>query len=160
MTSPEECRSYQKGDCAGLSCAHCNEFKPAHRASKEDMEIYQSATERLDNSRHRSNPYGSREVAKKEENFKAAQETKRIPIGVISSPKTAQERFDALKRWRRTEALKRGKPAYYIFNDQTLRYIAAADIKCKADLLSVIGIGKVKYNLYGEAIYRILSSSK
>ena len=60
--------------------------------------------------------------------------------------------FDALVEWRRALARVAGVPAYVIFNDATLRVVAAEKPLDRAALLAVPGIGPVKLERHGDAV--------
>ena len=67
--------------------------------------------------------------------------------------------FEELRSWRMNKTIDEGYyHAYMIFNDSELINIITADIEKKEDLLNVKGIGTIKYNKYGDDLYKILKS--
>jgi RecQ family ATP-dependent DNA helicase len=62
----------------------------------------------------------------------------------------------ALRVWRLAEARRRGLPAFCIFNDRTLRALAANQPETTEDLLAVPGIGISTLEKYGKDISRVL----
>lgn len=67
--------------------------------------------------------------------------------------------FDKLKEWRRNKSKAEGyNGAYMVFSDDTLLNLVCSNIHKKEDLLNIKGIGKIKYNKYGEDVYHILNS--
>ena len=63
---------------------------------------------------------------------------------------------DALKTWRRTEAKRRGVPAFRILTDRTLVALAAARPGDEEGLLAVPGIGPGIASKYGQEILSLL----
>jgi DNA helicase-2/ATP-dependent DNA helicase PcrA len=59
------------------------------------------------------------------------------------------EAADRLKEWRRERARSSGKPAYTVFDDKTLRALAAALPTSETGLAAIPGIGPVKLEAYG-----------
>ena len=47
--------------------------------------------------------------------------------------------------------------AYMVFNDRELINIITANVTKKEDLLGISGVGKIKYEKYGNDIYDILT---
>jgi ATP-dependent DNA helicase RecQ len=71
-------------------------------------------------------------------------------------PAEAQQRFEALRRWRLGQARDQGVPPYVVFHDRTLVEIAS---RCPADLGElgqVSGVGAAKLERYGEAVLAVL----
>lgn len=64
--------------------------------------------------------------------------------------------FEDLKACRTGVAMQLGIPAYYVFNNDELMNIAISDVVDKEDLLKVKGIGKRKFERYGNEVYQIL----
>jgi superfamily II DNA helicase RecQ len=76
-----------------------------------------------------------------------------------SEPSAADpELVEALKAWRRAEAMRNNVPAFCICNDRTLRALAAARPADQAGLLAVAGIGPTLAGRYGKALLRLLKS--
>ncbi|WP_306839385.1 DNA helicase RecQ [Catenuloplanes nepalensis] len=65
--------------------------------------------------------------------------------------------FEKLRAWRGTEAKAQGMPAYIVFNDATLRQIAAVKPGSMEELSGVSGVGEAKLARYGEAILEVLA---
>ncbi len=62
----------------------------------------------------------------------------------------------ALRAWRVVEARRRGLPAFRIFNDCTLRALAANRPATTQDLLAITGMGLSSVKRYGRDIFRVL----
>ena len=73
---------------------------------------------------------------------------------VVSQPgyDTAWER---LRAWRTERARAAGKPAFVVFDDKTLRTLAAVLPTTEAGLLAISGIGPVKLETYGDELMAI-----
>jgi superfamily II DNA helicase RecQ len=65
---------------------------------------------------------------------------------------------ESLRRWRRARASQDGVPAYIVFSDRTLEYIAAMRPSSLEELLEVPGIGPSKGARYGDAILGAIRS--
>ncbi|HEX4004770.1 MAG TPA: ATP-dependent DNA helicase RecQ [Acidobacteriaceae bacterium] len=57
-----------------------------------------------------------------------------------------------LRAWRKDEAAKAGKPAFFVLSDATLRAVAVAAPQNIPQLLDISGIGVRKADLFGESI--------
>jgi DNA topoisomerase-3 len=64
--------------------------------------------------------------------------------------------MDALKRWRKLEAQRRGVPAFRILTDKVLEGIAVIDPSSEAELLQVKGLGLTLVRKHGEALLAVL----
>ena len=64
--------------------------------------------------------------------------------------------FEALRRWRSSEAKAQSVPPYVIFHDSVLREIAEARPKSIGELGRVRGVGGSKLERYGEAVLAIV----
>jgi superfamily II DNA helicase RecQ len=73
---------------------------------------------------------------------------------VLAHPRCA-EAFDRLREWRAERSKAAGKPAYVVFDDKTLRQVAAVLPVDEAGLLSISGIGPVKLETYGDELLAI-----
>jgi len=62
-----------------------------------------------------------------------------------------RELFERLRKLRKALAERDGVPAYMVFNDKTLRLMAASRPKDTAAMLAVDGVGEKKMARYGEA---------
>ena len=67
-----------------------------------------------------------------------------------------EERFTALKEWRRAQVRETGLPAYTVLNDETLRLLAARRIASLDDIARVKGVGPTKLEKYGEELLALL----
>jgi DNA helicase-2/ATP-dependent DNA helicase PcrA len=73
---------------------------------------------------------------------------------VLAHPRFA-DAFEALRSWRAERAKAAGKPAFVIFDDKTLRLVAALLPVSEAALLQISGIGPVKLESYGDELISI-----
>lgn len=72
---------------------------------------------------------------------------------------TADENLlQLLKDWRKGIASEHKVPPYVIFHDSTLTELAALKPIKKADMLGVTGMGKVKFERFGEELIEIIAS--
>ncbi|TAM83682.1 MAG: hypothetical protein EPN47_04760 [Acidobacteria bacterium] len=62
----------------------------------------------------------------------------------------------ALRTWRLTEARRRNLPAFRIFNDRTLRALAARCPVTTQEFMAVTGNGISTFEKYGKDISRLL----
>lgn len=68
--------------------------------------------------------------------------------------------YDALKEWRMEKTQEEGFfSAYMVFTNSELINIICANIVNKEDLLSVKGIGNIKYSKYADEIFDIIKES-
>lgn len=65
--------------------------------------------------------------------------------------------FERLRAWRKDIATQESKPAFTIFNDATLRGIAAAKPTDQRALIGVSGVGQAKLEKYGEDVLRLVA---
>ncbi|MBY5163118.1 ATP-dependent DNA helicase UvrD2 [Salsipaludibacter albus] len=68
----------------------------------------------------------------------------------------AEDRFQALRAWRTDQARDQGMPPYIIFNDRTLKAIAAAAPTSSAELARCHGVGATKLDRYGDDVLALL----
>jgi ATP-dependent DNA helicase RecQ len=66
--------------------------------------------------------------------------------------------YDALVSWRRDLARASAVPAYVIFDNKTLRSVAASRPRSSEALLAVPGIGPVKLERYGAALLEVVGA--
>ncbi len=66
--------------------------------------------------------------------------------------------FEKLRTWRTAQAREQGVPPYIIFNDATLRQIAASAPATLDELSAISGVGENKLAKYGEQILETLSA--
>ena len=72
-------------------------------------------------------------------------------------PAQAQQRFEALREWRRQEARAQSLPPYVIFHDSVLRDIALQNPAGLAQLGTIKGVGASKLERYGGKVLASLS---
>ena len=65
----------------------------------------------------------------------------------------------ALRAWRKTEANKRGMPAFRVFPDRTLNGLVDHKPSNEAELLEVPGVGPAVVKKYGQQLLRVIRSS-
>ena len=66
---------------------------------------------------------------------------------------------EELRTWRSATAKSAAVPAYVVISDETLYQIAALQPRSDDELLSISGIGPVKLERYGEAIFAMVNGS-
>lgn len=81
----------------------------------------------------------------------------RSAAAVADLPEALHPLFERLRHWRSETAKAQSVPAYIVFNDATLRAIAAAQPTSAEALGQVSGVGEAKLAAYGEAILEIVS---
>jgi ATP-dependent DNA helicase RecQ len=64
--------------------------------------------------------------------------------------------LDALRSWRLATSREHGVPAYVVFNDATLKEIARARPKSRAELAVLSGVGEKKLEAYGRQILELV----
>ncbi|MGD0945167.1 MAG: ATP-dependent DNA helicase UvrD2 [Acidimicrobiales bacterium] len=73
---------------------------------------------------------------------------------VLAHPRFA-EAWESLRTWRAERAKAAGKPAFVVFDDKTLRLVAAILPTNEAGLLAISGIGPAKLESYGDELIAI-----
>jgi DNA helicase-2/ATP-dependent DNA helicase PcrA len=71
-------------------------------------------------------------------------------------PTYEEQTFEALRQWRKEEALSNEVPAYVVFTDATLTAIAEARPESLEDLAKLAGVGPSQLEKYGEAVLAVL----
>jgi len=66
--------------------------------------------------------------------------------------------FEALKTWRKDEALHQGTLPYLVFSNKTLKAIAISKPRTHSELERIPGVGPVKLEAYGADILRLTAS--
>lgn len=104
--------------------------------------------------------YQGRKVAMRREperaaKVKTAKAAKNAPVDL---PAEAAPVFEKLRAWRTTQAREQGVPPYIIFNDATLRQIAATTPSTLDELSAISGVGENKLAKYGQQILDTLSA--
>jgi DNA helicase-2/ATP-dependent DNA helicase PcrA len=89
---------------------------------------------------------------------RAAPITSRSAPDVDLDPEAAAV-FERLRTWRAEKARDRGKPAFTVFADTTLRELARRRPTDEQGLRAVSGIGPTKLDLYGEELLNLLTES-
>ncbi len=87
------------------------------------------------------------------------QTKKKSPVRGISVDSSEAAIYEALRKYRRELASKRGVPAYAIFTDATIIEIAQTRPRSLSELMNVHGIGTEKSSKYGKAILKIVSEN-
>ncbi|MEM7789715.1 MAG: RecQ family ATP-dependent DNA helicase, partial [Bacteroidota bacterium] len=67
--------------------------------------------------------------------------------------------FERLRAWRTEQASERGVPPYVVFNDRTLRALAAARPGSEAAMLAVSGVGPAKFEAYGADVLALVAEA-
>ena len=65
--------------------------------------------------------------------------------------------FDHLKRWRLEQAKRLAKPAYIVFDDNTLRELARVRPSTRESLGKIYGVGEVKLRDFGDMLLELLA---
>ena len=68
--------------------------------------------------------------------------------------------FEKLRAWRTEQATARAVPPYVVFNDRTLRALAAARPSSEAEMLAVKGIGPAKWEQYGADVLALVAEAE
>ncbi len=79
-----------------------------------------------------------------------------LPAGEDASG--VELRFQRLRTWRLETARAEGRPAFTVFDDRTLREVAASHPAALHELIAIRGIGPAKLSRYGAAILEVLRS--
>jgi ATP-dependent DNA helicase RecQ len=75
----------------------------------------------------------------------------------VDLPTEAVGLFESLRAWRSTKAREQGVPAYVVFNDATLRGIAATRPASAAELSEISGVGAAKLEAYGTELLSVVA---
>ena len=67
--------------------------------------------------------------------------------------------FESLRQWRAGQAREQGVPAYVVFNDATLRGIAAVKPADLDELSEISGVGAAKLESYGRAVLSVVAAA-
>jgi ATP-dependent DNA helicase RecQ len=67
--------------------------------------------------------------------------------------------FERLRAWRRDRAQADSVPAYVVLHDRTLREVAAARPRSRADLAAVNGFGPTKLERYGDDVLTVVGAA-
>ena len=82
----------------------------------------------------------------------ASPPTARSATAVETVPANVAEATERLKAWRLARARSSGKPAFTVFDDKTLKALAAALPTTESALAAIPGIGPVKLDAYGSEL--------
>ncbi|MBY0178199.1 DNA helicase RecQ [Curtobacterium herbarum] len=78
---------------------------------------------------------------------------------VSDMPQEAMPLFESLRQWRAGQAREQGVPAYVVFNDATLRGIAAVRPADLDELSEISGVGAAKLESYGRAVLTVVAAA-
>jgi DNA helicase-2/ATP-dependent DNA helicase PcrA len=91
------------------------------------------------------------------------------PLGTVGERKVGrhegcpssydEELFERLREWRRRTAGEASVPAYVVFTDRTLQAIAEIRPHDQASMLQINGIGRSKWEKYGEQVLAVVGES-
>ena len=76
--------------------------------------------------------------------------------GAFDVPPQDRSLFDALRAWRKAQAVLQAVPPYVIFHDRTLIDIAGLRPRGLDDLGAVNGVGQAKLDRYGDAVLKVV----
>jgi ATP-dependent DNA helicase RecQ len=79
-----------------------------------------------------------------------------LKVSAVTTNDAREALFERLRALRKEIADAHNVPAYIVFNDSTLRAMAAARPRSPAALLTVPGVGPSKLERYGEAFLSVL----
>jgi ATP-dependent DNA helicase RecQ len=96
-----------------------------------------------------------RREAERAAKVKTAKAAKSAPVDL---PAEAAPVFEKLRAWRTAQAKEQAVPPYIIFNDATLRQIAATTPSTLDELSAISGVGENKLAKYGQQILDTLSA--
>lgn len=86
--------------------------------------------------------------------------TKQFGLGETPSRDDSDELMSsALRAWRKSEAGRRGMPAFRVFPDRTLNALVDRKPSNEAELLEVPGVGPAVAKKYGEQLLRVIRTS-
>jgi len=85
----------------------------------------------------------------------------RIATAAATSPSTPADEglFERLRAWRLERARADAVPAYVVLHDATLRALAAAKPRSRADLAAVSGFGPAKLDRYGADVLELIAAA-
>ena len=76
---------------------------------------------------------------------------------VVDFDEGPEEIMSALRAFRLSEAQRRSVPNYVVFNDRTMRGIAAALPRNESEFVAVSGLGPGRWTAYGPRLLEILA---
>ncbi|MFE9749228.1 DNA helicase RecQ [Saccharothrix saharensis] len=104
---------------------------------------------------YQGRPVLMRREAERAAKVKTAKAAKSAPVDL---PAEAAPVFEKLRTWRTAQAREQGVPPYIIFNDATLRQIAATTPSTLDELSAISGVGENKLAKYGQQVLDTLSA--
>jgi superfamily II DNA helicase RecQ len=66
--------------------------------------------------------------------------------------------FSRLRDWRKGVSEKEGAPVYTIFTNEQLAQMVQKEVRSKAALKEIEGVGEARLEKYGEAVVQLLAS--
>jgi ATP-dependent DNA helicase RecQ len=103
---------------------------------------------------------GRVEVRMRRDPVKAPRAGRSRRAAVVSDmPQEAMPLFESLRQWRAGQAREQGVPAYVVFNDATLRGIAAVKPSDLDELSEISGVGAAKLESYGRAVLDVVAAA-
>ncbi len=99
-----------------------------------------------------------RSVLLRKDRPKKAEEVRRSLQRAVDLPPVEARLFDALRAERSRLARQQGVPPYVIFHDATLRAMAQARPRTRAQMIDLPGVGKTKLDRYGEAFLAVVAT--
>ena len=99
-----------------------------------------------------------RSVLLRKDRPKKAEEVRRSLQRAVDLPPVEARLFDALRAERSRLARQQGVPPYVIFHDTTLRAMAQARPRTRAQMIDLPGVGKTKLDRYGEAFLAVVAT--
>ena len=94
--------------------------------------------------------------AAKEQSEKSKVKKKTAKVRVDESKEVDRELFEKLRSLRLEIAKKEKVPPYIVFSDKTLMQMCQIHPKTKDEMMTVSGVGEVKYSRYGESFLEVL----
>ena len=94
--------------------------------------------------------------------FGASGSRRRSSSAVVADDLAPEDQalFERLRQWRVEQATERGVPSYVVFNDKTLRAIAASRPGSEDEMLAVSGVGPSKFEQYGDAVLSMVADAE
>jgi len=103
---------------------------------------------------------GRVQVRMRRDPVKAPRASRNRRTVVTDMPQEALGLFEALRAWRAAQAREQGVPAYVVFNDATLRGIAAVKPSDEDQLAEISGVGGAKLERYGRAVLDVVAAAE
>lgn len=137
-----ECRhseilTYYKDSQRVTACGHCDVCDPtSSRKIQRPVVVSKPFLAASD--------FEEAEMAKSKTKLRKKSNTNSV---VLSADQ--EERFQALRSWRKTKALELDMPAFVVFSDKTLREMAIRNPRNQEDLRKIHGVGDQKLEKFG-----------